>query len=214
MKKPRLLDLFCGAGGAAMGYHRAGFDVVGVDFNPQPHYPFKFIRADALLYPLKGFDAVHASPPCQCHAVTQNIWKNRDRHLDLIPLTRFKLVLSGLPYVIENVPGAPLLDPVVLCGEMFGLGVIRHRLFESNVGLVQPVHLRHQGKASRGHRPTQETTYMTVSGHFSDVARARRAMGIDWMARDELSQAIPPAYAEWAGFRLMEHLNRIAAEAA
>lgn len=207
----RLLDLFCGAGGAAMGYARAGFEVVGVDVVQQPHYPFKFVKADALSFSFKGFDMIHASPPCQAHAITQNIWKNHDRHPDLIAATRFRLVTSGLPYVIENVPGAPLVNPIVLCGEMFGLGVIRHRLFESSVQLTQPRHLPHRGRASYGHRPGPDTVYMTVSGHFSDLPRAKSAMGIDWMARDELSQAIPPAYTEWVGRSVLQQLAEEAA---
>jgi DNA (cytosine-5)-methyltransferase 1 len=211
LRRPRLLDLFCGAGGAAMGYHQAGFEVVGVDIEPQPRYPFKFIRADALSYPCKGFDAIHASPPCQAHAITQNIWKNHAKHPDAIWATRFRLLLSGLPYVIENVPGAPLMEPVILCGEMFGLGVIRHRLFESNIPLARPMHLRHRGRASYGHRPTAGTVYMTVSGHYPDLPRAKLAMGINWMTRDELAQAIPPAYTEWIGHQLIAHLEALVA---
>jgi DNA (cytosine-5)-methyltransferase 1 len=214
--RPRLLDLFCGAGGAAEGYHRAGFDVVGVDIAPQPHYPFPFVRMDVLEY-LKptwlytpnhlAFDAIHASPPCQAHAITQNIWHNQDKHPDLIEPTRKLLRATGLPYVIENVPGAPLLHPIVLCGESFGLGVIRHRLFESSVPMWAPPHKRHRGKASYGHKPTAETVYMTVSGHYSDVPRARIAMGIDWMTRDELAQAIPPAYTEFIGKQLRDAVS-------
>ena len=135
---PRLLDLFCGAGGAAMGYHRAGFTVVGVDINPQRHYPFEFHQADALEFDVSGFDAIHASPPCQAFTA----YKRRPNHVgdypDLIWPTRQKLIASGVPYVIENIPKAPLLNPITLCGSSFGLDVRRHRLFESNVPLLAP----------------------------------------------------------------------------
>ncbi len=132
--KPRLLDLFCGAGGAAVGYARAGFEVVGVDIKPQPRYPFEFHQGDALTYPLDGFDAIHASPPCQAFTALRSMWNARD-HADLVDATRQRLAESGLPYVIENVPGAPLREPIMLCGSMFGLGtgaaeLRRHRLFE------------------------------------------------------------------------------------
>jgi DNA (cytosine-5)-methyltransferase 1 len=205
--RPRLLDLFCGAGGAAMGYHRAGFDVVGVDINPQPHYPFEFHQADALTYPLDGFDAIHASPPCQSYAITNNIWKKPEGHYpDLVEPIRERLLASGLPWVIENVPGAPLIDPVTLCGNSFGLRVYRHRLFESQaVFLMAPGHPRHTARASYGRTPTP-SEFFTISGHFGDVEGGKLAMGIDWMTRQELAQAIPPAYTEWIGRQLLASL--------
>ena len=207
---PRLLDLFCGAGGAAMGYHRAGFEVVGVDINPQPHYPFEFHQADALAYPLDGFDVIHASPPCQSYAITNNIWKKAAGHYpDLVEPTRALLAATGLPYVIENVPGAPLVNPVTLCGASFGLRVYRHRLFESNVFLMASGHPRHVARASYGRTPKADE-FFTISGHFGDVEGGRRAMGIDWMTRQELSQSIPPAYTEWIGRQLIAALERAA----
>ena len=130
MTRPRLLDLFCGAGGAAMGYHRAGFDVVGVDINPQPHYPFAFHQADALEYPLAGFDAIHASPPCQRFSTMTQRWARSSSRPGPDEPTRSRLRESMLPYVIENVAGAPLVGPIRLCGSSFGLPVRRHRLFE------------------------------------------------------------------------------------
>lgn len=117
----RLLDLFCGAGGAAMGYYRAGFEVVGVDIKPQPNFPFEFHQANALDFPVDGFDIIHASPPCQAHTCLNVMW-NAKKHADFVEPTREKLKASGLPYIIENVPGAPLIDPIKLCGSMFGLG--------------------------------------------------------------------------------------------
>ena len=139
---PRLLDLFCCAGGAAKGYNQAGFDIVGVDITPQPNYPFPFVQADALqLDPkfLLSFDAVHASPPCQSYSVLAKRTGNGSSWPRLIEPVREMLVQSGLPYVIENVVGAPLLNPIQLCGTMFpGLRVLRHRLFEVNVEVVPP----------------------------------------------------------------------------
>lgn len=206
-QKPRLLDLFCGAGGAGMGYYRAGFDVVGVDIKPQPRYPFEFVQADAMTYPLEGFRFIHASPPCQSYAITNNIWKKKPGHYpDLVAATRDRLRASGATYVIENVPGAPLIAPIVLCGEMFGLRVIRHRLFESNVMILQPGHQKHQRRASYGRTPKNGENF-TISGHFGDVAGGREAMGIPWMRREELSQAIPPAYTELIGRQLIRALE-------
>lgn len=199
-KKPRLLDLFCGAGGAAMGYARAGFEVVGVDSRPQPHYPFTFVQDDALTVALDGFDAYHASPPCQLYSITNRIWKKA--HPDLVAVVRQRLVRTGKPYVLENVPGAPLPSSVVVCGTMFGLGVLRHRLFESNVLLFAPGSCRHQGSVKTGE-------YVSVfggGGNGYTKARGSQAMGIEWMTMRELSQAIPPAYTEWFGRQLMEVL--------
>lgn len=198
--RPRLLDLFCGAGGAAVGYSRAGFEVVGVDLYPQPHYPFEFHRADALRFPLEGFDVIHASPPCQAFTLAHRI-NGYFQHPDYIAPIRSRLVFNGVPWVIENVPGAPLVDPVTLCGTMFGLGVDRDRWFESSEPLAQPSHPAHRPTTKMG-RPLRPGTVVQVVGHFSGVADARRAMGIDWMTRDELAQAIPPAYTEWVGHQL------------
>ena len=214
MARPRLLDLFCGAGGAGMGYRRAGFDVTGVDIAPQPRYPFAFVEGDALAYVAAHgheYDAIHASPPCQAHSITAAIW--RREHPDLIPATRAALVTAGRPYIIENVVGAPLHQPVMLCGTMFGLRVYRHRLFEMNWFLLVPPHGRHRAPCAEvGRRPLPHE-WITVAGHFADLAAARRAMGIDWMTRDELSQAIPPAYAEIIGAALLRHLAERAAVA-
>ena len=134
MSKPRLLDLFCGAGGAAMGYYRAGFEVVGVDIKPQPHYPFEFIQADAMTFPLEGFDAIHASPPCQAHTALKSMW-NAKKHTDLLTPTLVRFESLPIPYVVENVMGAPMRAAIRLCGSSFGLGtgnaeLRRHRLFE------------------------------------------------------------------------------------
>jgi DNA (cytosine-5)-methyltransferase 1 len=219
--RPRILDLFCGGGGAAMGYHRAGFDVVGVDIKPQPNYPFRFIPADALLFVrdrigwgwdgLGGIDAIHASPPCQAYTKAQRL-QGRE-HPDLIVPTRGLLKASGLPYVIENVPGAPLIDPVVLEGQMFPeLRTHRPRWFECSFPVDVPF-LRgpRPGPQVKMGRQPKGDEWIQVVGHFASMAQARRAMGIDWMTRDELSQAIPPAYCELIGRSLLEHLEAVAA---
>ena len=233
--RPRLLDLFCGAGGAAMGYHRAGFEVVGVDAKPQPHYPFDFWEADALVVlkgettrpnhrvgenggtaswsmPLDQFDAIHASPPCQLFSAYQRANQHQGEHLNLIPETRELLRATGLPYVIENVPGAPLEDPVTICGVACGLEVRRHRLFESNVSLMTPRCACGgwlPSKFDRGSRHIRPNDRRTVAvGEWRiPLAIQQKAMGIDWMTLDELSQAIPPAYTELLGFQLLPHVR-------
>ena len=207
MTRPRLLDLYCCAGGAAVGYHRAGFDVVGVDINPQPRYPFEFHQADALKYLLEHwqeFDAIHASPPCQAFTNAQRI-QGRD-HPDYVAATRSAFELVGKPWIIENVPGAPLNNPVELCGAMFGLTTYRHRLFESNVQLTTPAHPAHEAPTAKMGRRPKPGEFMHVVGHFSGVNEARHAMGIDWMTRDEMSEAIPPAFTEHLGKQLIQHV--------
>lgn len=201
----RLLDLFCGAGGAAMGYARAGFTVVGVDIKPQPRYPFEFIQADALDFDVSGFDAIHASPPCQAFTA----YKRRPNHVgeypDLIWPTRQRLIASGVPYVIENIPKAPLLNPIQLCGSSFGLDVRRHRLFESSFPMLAPP-CDHGWQTPRFPQATNRKNLrrtVEVGVYRIPLAVQQWAMGIDWMKLDELSEAIPPAYTEWIGGRLM-----------
>jgi len=198
--KPRLLDLFCGAGGASMGYHRAGFEVVGVDINPQPNYPFEFHQADAMTYPLDGFDVVHASPPCQSFTAYRRKGHGvGDGYPNLI--RQIGTWLYNIPHVIENVPGAPMIDPITLCGSMFGLDVRRHRLFESSEWLIAPP-CDHNWQTPRfpsatNRKNLRSTVEVGVWRIPLDVQH--EAMGIDWMTREELSQAIPPAYTEWIG---------------
>ena len=210
--KPRLLDLFCGAGGAAMGYHRAGFEVVGVDINPQPHYPFEFHQADALTYPLEGFDVYHASPPCQGYGITRNIHtcKGKDYPL-LIPEIRQRLLDTSKPLVIENVPGAPLEYSVMLCGLMFQLKVLRHRIFETNFFCMQPGHPYHRDIEIGKDGYCCVVAHSAVKGNSNYQYPARKAMWvdamkIDWMTKYELTQAIPPAYTEYIGKYLLESL--------
>lgn len=214
--KPKLLDLFCCQGGAGMGYHRAGFNVVGVDLDPQPRYPFNFHQADAIqtleaVLELKRrfgwvvYDAIHASPPCQAHTNAQKIMGNE--HPELIEPTRNLLKEIGLPYVIENVPGAPLDNPVELCGAMFGLGTYRHRLFETNFHVEPPEHQKHEARTTKMGRAPVDGEMMHVVGNFSGVETAKKAMGIDWMTRDGLRESIPPAYTQHIGYYLMEEVN-------
>jgi DNA (cytosine-5)-methyltransferase 1 len=214
--RPRLLDLFCGCGGCSVGYARAGFDVVGVDLVRQHDYPFQFILGDALTVPLDGFDAIAASPPCKARTVARATAVARfptlfDPHVDLVGEVRDRLVVSGLPYVIENVPGKgePLRDPITLCGSMFGLPVRRHRLFESNVPMTPPpcdhagqgpvVGVYGSGGADANRKQRGGGGGIKVSG-----AEAATALGIDWTTDQRvLSQAIPPAYTEWIGAHLL-----------
>lgn len=209
MTRPRLLDLFCGAGGAAMGYHRAGFDVVGVDINPQPRYPFEFHQADALTFPLEGFDVVHASPPCQAYTTMNNRWGSQSP--PLIDLMRDRL--ADTTYVLENVAGARrhLLCPLELTGEMFGLGVHRPRLFElGGWWTLVPSRPARQDNptavygANDGRRlfTRRDGTVLRVA----DLETGAAAMGIDWMTWDELREAIPPAYTEYLGTQLLTQL--------
>jgi DNA (cytosine-5)-methyltransferase 1 len=218
--KPRLLDLFCGAGGAGMGYHRAGFDVTGVDIRPQPRYPFTFIQGDAMTFPLDGFDAIHASPPCQAYSVANNI-HGRGDHPMLIEPIRQRLLDRGVPYVIENVPRAPLLNPITICGLTLGLNVKRHRLFETSFPVMTYPCAGHDGDwllvfgqtvLERGHEigRTAKNGPIIRRKHVG-TDRGREAMGIDWMTRDELSEAIPPAYTEHIGGYLMAELTARAA---
>ena len=204
--KPLLLDLFCGAGGCAVGYAQAGFEVIGVDLNEQPRFPFDFIQEDALAFlqqeNLSRFDFIHASPPCQRYSVATKTSGNPSSHPDLIDPIWYELVRSGKPWAIENVVGSPLVNPILLCGTMFPpLRVIRHRLFETNWEL--PKHpLCVTTKKSRPHfgqlDEMKDFVQVTGGGNCSKAAAAD-AMGIDWMLKKELNQATPPAYTEYIG---------------
>lgn len=192
-----------------MGYHRAGFDVVGVDIKPQPHYPFTFVQADALEFlgnEAEAFDAIHASPPCQKWTEAQKL--QNQEHPDYIEPLRPMLKAARATYVIENVPGAPLHDPVLLDGTMFPeLHTKRPRLFETNWRLEVPF-LRFKVPQPKMGRKPKSHEWIQVVGHFSDVEEGRRAMGIDWMTQHELAEAIPPAYTEYIGRQLIKHLTR------
>lgn len=217
--KPRLLDICCKAGGASAGYATAGFDVTGLDRDPQPHYPYPFIRADLRdldpAWIAANFDAAAASPPCWAHSDLKH--RTGLEYEDFIPETRALLRATGLPYVIENVEGAPLLDPLVLCGTQFPrLRVIRHRLFESNIPLLAPgrpccaprplCYTRDKRKAHYGLLDEWSAFVSVNGGGNCSVAAARDAMGIGWMTKDELNQAVPPAFTRFIGGQLLDHL--------
>lgn len=216
----RILDLFCGAGGCSVGYARAGFEVTGVDIEPQGRYPFMTLIQDDALAVLTDvafiseFDAIHASPPCQRYSVTAARWDSRESHPDLVPEVRELLAATGKPYVIENVVGSPLIDPVVLCGSMFNLGLDgrilkRHRLFESNVPLIALPDAC-KGKPAVGVYGTGGAWTRTAPGGGgvkASGAQAAKALGIDWTDyQPVLAQAIPPAYTEYIGGQLMTAL--------
>lgn len=222
-RKPRLLDLFCCAGGAGIGYSRAGFDVVGVDIKPQPNYPLPFIQADALTLDQKFlglFDAIHASPPCQSYSDLAKRNRNGDKWPRLIEPVREMLVQTGLPYIIENVDGAPLAGAVVLCGTMFpGLRVLRHRLFEANFEIVPPAHKKHpkvhtfdKRKSHFGKTNEWKDFVQVTGGGNCTLAAAREAMGIDWMTKGEINESIPPAYTELVGRELLRHMASVEQE--
>lgn len=220
----RLLDLYCCQGGASEGYEEAGFDVYGVDIDPQPRYPFMFVQMDALdamqallaggsitfkdshgnreTVTLDDFYAIHASPPCQAHT---KAWKlNKREHPKLIAPTRDLLLQSKLPYVIENVEEAAveLIRPERLCGASFGIDTYRHRLFETNWSLFTPPHLTHKARTTKMGRAPVDGEYMHIVGNFSGVDKARQVMGMSWASRDGLREAIPPAYAKFIGLQL------------
>jgi DNA (cytosine-5)-methyltransferase 1 len=235
-KRPRLLDLFCKAGGAGAGYHQAGFDVVGVDIERQPNYPFEFHQSDALEFLERhglNFDAIHASPPCQAYTLMRHLGKTAGKNApDLIaPVRNLLNNLRGQPWIIENVIGSPLIHPVLLCGTMFNLGVRRHRLFESNAllmtlecnhGASWPIPVWGDGRPSRQearkkHRPIavygehpqgkNDKTYRC--NRAKTLAEASQAMGIDWMTWKEITQAVPPAYTKFLGEQLIAILKAL-----
>ncbi len=210
MTKPRLLDLFCGAGGCSVGYARAGFEVVGVDIEPQKNYPYEFVQADANDYPLEGFDAIHASPPCQDHMrVGQHPTHGTGW---MLAHTRDRLLDQPAPWVIENVPGAPMRADIKLCGCQVGLELRRERWFETSwhaFHLSTPHHHPHPVPSVVGHGTPSWVRKQL--GYNPTIADYRAAMGIDWMNRGELSQAIPPAYTELIGHQLMAQVAWVAA---
>lgn len=215
---PRLLDLFCGAGGATRGYQLAGFHVTGVDIRPQPHYiGDEFVQADALTFDLSGFDVIHASPPCQEYSRTSKLRDAQGKKGTTLPLmepVRALLERSGKPYVIENVPGAPMRADLMLCGTMFAHGVWRektwrplrrHRWFESNFSLpTQPIDPHRMMGRPLGVYGSMKDDIPQGGQTVSSVAEAQALMRIDWMPRwSELKESIPPAYTEYVGRYLM-----------
>jgi len=211
----KLLDLFCGAGGAGKGYMEAGFDVTGIDINPQPDYPGTFIQGDAIAYLAAHgheYDARHASPPCQASCTLTKGTNSGNEYLNLIPATRALLALFDGPNVIENVQGSDLRRDLTLCGEMFGLGVIRHRYFEvSGFAAIPLDHKPHRGRvAGWRHGEWFDGPYFAVygdGGGKGTVAQWQEAMGISWTDnRKSIAEAIPPAYTRFIGGQIMTRL--------
>jgi DNA (cytosine-5)-methyltransferase 1 len=217
MTRPRALVCFCCQGGEAMGYHRAGFEVHGVDNNPKmlKRFPFPCHQGDAIEYVKQHghkYEVVAGGPPCQRWTKAQRIQGNE--HPDLIGKFREVLLTLGKPYVIENVEEArgELIDPVMLCGTMpeFGLHTDRHRLFETNWPLTVPEHTGggHKGQHTKMGRPWKPGTLYQAVGNFSGVEFVRQDLGVPWMNRDGIRECIPPAYAEYIGRQLMAHLDK------
>lgn len=225
---PILLDAFCGAGGAGEGYRRSGFDVIGVDHKRQPNYPFQIFYGDVIeilgaildgrwveRWGLPMPQGIHASPPCQAHSDLRH--RTGLEYPELVAPVRELLEETGLPWIIENVEGAPLRDPVTLCGTMFpGLRVLRHRLFESNFPLETPAHptephppvFTTDKRKSHYGKLDQDISFVSVTGGGNcSIANARSAMGIEWMTKPELNEAIPPAYTEYLGRQLLSHIE-------
>lgn len=210
----KLLDLFCGVGGASVGYHQAGFEVYGVDLKHGKRYPFTYLKADVLdvlkdeEY-INQFDVIHASPPCQTHSITKHLRNAQGKStskIDLIPETRTALIASGKPYIIENVPGSPLINPIQLCGSSFGLKVRRHRLFESNMPLVG-------SKCDHKAQGRPVGVYGSLNDEIpkggktaSTIYEARKAMDMDWAIWTELVEAIPPAFTKYLGAQIANWL--------
>ena len=209
----KLLDAFCCQGGASAGYAAAGFDVTGIDLHPQPRYPFTFIQGDAIAYILEHgheYDVIAGSPPCQGYSDAQ-VLQGRE-HPMLIAPTREAMQATGRPFILENVPGARphLIDPIVLCGLMFGLGTYRDRHFELGGGLAlnQPHHPRHDRPITKMGRPRRDGEMAHYVGNFSGVQAARDDLGVPWMNRDGIRECIPPAYTRWIGQQVAARLDR------
>lgn len=210
--KLRLLDLYCCGGGASLGYEQAGWEVVGVDIAPQPNYRGAFVQADAIEYLLanyQDFDAVHASPPCQQYSTASMQFRVGGKfYPDLIEPTRQALLSTELPYILENVPNAPLISPIELCGSMFGLRTYRHRLFESNIPLIAPAHPKHVLKNTKMGRKPKPDEFIQYVGHFSGVGEVQQMTGLTWLNQYELAQSIPPQYTKYLGEQLMTYCRK------
>ena len=210
----KLLDLFCGVGGASAGYAAAGFDVTGIDLKHGKRYPYSYIKGDVLQYLqdldfLRSFDVIHASPPCQTHSITQHLRNAQGKttsKIDLIPQTRAALIASGKPYIIENVPGSPLIDPIQMCGSSFGLKVRRHRLFESNLKLVGTGCLHKEQGRPIGVYGSLKDNIPNDGKTAESIEEARIAMGMPWAIWSELVEAIPPYYTTFLGHQMIGQL--------
>lgn len=206
----KILDAYCCQGGASAGYVTAGFEIVGVDLNPQSRYPYAFKKSDAVKFILEyghEFDAIHASPPCQRFSKAQRIQGRK--HPDLISATRDACRAIGVPYVIENVEDArnELINPAMLCGQFFNLHTYRHRLFETSFPIEVPFHFAHPNRTIKMGRAVQPGDYYHAVGNFSGVPYIRKDMGVPWMNRDGIRECIPPLYAAFIGQQLAKHLQ-------
>ncbi len=210
----KLLDLFCGVGGASVGYAQAGFKVHGVDLKHGKRYPFTYLRADVLDVLkdhefIQQFDVIHASPPCQTHSITKHLRNAQGKStskIDLIPQTRAALIASGKPYIIENVVGSPLINPIQICGSSFGLQVRRHRLFESNMVLKGSICNHKQQGRPIGVYGSLNDEIPQGGKTASTIDEARQAMGMDWGIWTELVEAIPPAFTKYIGDQIVNWL--------
>lgn len=206
----KLLDLYCGGGSAGYGYEKAGFDVTGVDLFPQKRHRGKFIQSDAIEYLLEYghlYDAVHASPPCQEYSTASMQFRiSGKEYPDLVSETRQALKKVGKPYIIENVPNSPLINPILLCGSMFGMRTYRHRLFESSINLTAPLHPKHTAKNTKMGRKPKDGEFIQYVGHFSGVKEVQDMCGTPWLGQYELAQSIPPQYTEFLGHQMREYL--------
>lgn len=205
----KLLDLFCCQGGAGYGFEQSGFEVTGVDIEPQPRHRGNFIQADALEYVSKFghlYDYIHASPPCQSYskASMQHRLKGKE-YPDLVAPTRDLLLKIGKPFSIENVPGAPLINAQILCGAMFGLPTYRHRLFETNWGFKAPDHPEHVVKNQKMGRKPRPDMMIQYVGNFSGVNYVREFTGCFWMDQKGLAQSIPPQYTKYIGLQFIDN---------
>lgn len=212
----KLLDLYCCQGGASTGFKKAGFNVTGVDLYPQPKYPYKFIQTDAVDYLLQHgheYDFIHASPPCQKHSLSAMQFRLLGKEYpDLISATRAALIQIGKPYSLENVKGAPLHNPVLLCGNMFNIPSYRHRLFETNWLLPQPLHNRHEVRQAKMGRPVKDGEYIQYIGHFPMIKHVREFTGFNWMNTYGLAQSIPSEYTHYIGMQFSVRLAELAIE--
>ena len=211
----KLLDLYCGVGGASMGYSHAGFDVTGVDLKHGKRYPFNYIRANVLeiladIEFLNGFDVIHASPPCQTHSITKNLRIAQGKStskIDLIPETRAGLIKSAKPFIIENVMGSPLIDPIMLCGSAFGLKVRRHRIFESNIKLTGSLCDHKKQGRPVGVYGSLNDEIPNGGKTAKTITEAREVMGIEWGIWTELVEAIPPIFTQYLGKQAINELQ-------
>lgn len=207
----KLLDLYCCQGAASYGFHQSGFNVTGVDLFPQPKYPYKFIQSDAIDYLLQHgheYDYIHASPPCQKYSMSSMQFRLLGKEYpNLIEGTRAALIKIGKPYDIENVSGSPLISPIVLCGSMFNIPTYRHRLFETNWGLISPTHPIHMYKNAKMGRLPHGDEFIQYIGHFPGVQYVRDFTGCYWMNQYGLAQSIPPQYSHYIGTQFLKQAN-------